>query len=253
MLIMKNNRNLSVIIPAFNEEKNISDTVKSIIKILPKYSQNYEIIIINDGSNDSTGEIAEKLKKDNQRIKVLHNTSNKGMGYTYWRGVDHAKYNFMMLIWGDNAHSDQSLHQILKRLGKVDVVIPNYTNLETRTAQRRYLSKTFTAVINFITGLSIKYYNGSTLYRTDLVKNVPRRSTGFGYQAEVLAYVLKNGATFVQVDTLRRNVPDGPTAAFKIKNIINVFKSLLWLVWKLRILRSLDNINNHNIKNLQIK
>lgn len=228
-------KSLSVVIPAHNEEKNIRNSIASVLSIVPKYCKNFEIIVINDKSRDKTGQIINQLAKVSKNIRAYHNKQNLGFGGTYWKGVNLAKFEYCMMVWGDNAHTAQSLHMILSKIGQADVIIPNYTNIETRTGLRRNISRLFTLIVNLTAGLNIKYYNGTTLYKTQLLKKIPRTSTGFGFQAEVLGYILKNGASYVEVDTLRRNIPDGPTTAFKLKNFINVAKGLLWLFWKFRI------------------
>lgn len=230
---MKNK--LSVIVPAYNEEENLEDSIKSILRIAPEYCYDFEIVIINDGSKDTTGNIANRLAK-NKKIKVIHNIRNKGMGYSYWRGVSRAKYDYIMLIWGDYAHTDASLKKILSYMGKYEVVIPFYTNMGSRALQRRIISAIFNRAVNLITGLSIRYYNGSTLYAASYLKKIPRHSNGFGYQAEVLAYTIKQGVKYIEVGVERRNILDGATAAFAIKNISDVMASLFWLLKEFRIL-----------------
>lgn len=222
--------------PAYNEEKNLAGTLKSLLKVTPDYCKKYEIIVVNDGSVDNTLKIAQSYAEDNKNIKVLDNKINLGMGISYWKGVKAAKNDYVILVWGDCAHTDSSLRKILTGLGKYDAVIPNYTNMETRTFKRRSLSKIFTYVINLITSLDVKYYNGTTLYLKKYVSDMPRKSVGFGYQAELLAHVIKSGASYTQVDVLRKNAPDGVTAAFRFSNIMNVFKSICWLTWKFRII-----------------
>lgn len=230
-------KTLSVIVPAFNEGKNIEKTLKSLLKVVPVYCRKYEIIVINDGSNDNTLQIADEYAKKHKNIRVINNKVNLGMGASYWKGIKAAKNNYVILVWGDCAHTDSSLRKILKYIGKYDIVIPNYANMETRTFKRRTLSKIFTMVINLIASLDVKYYNGTTLYLKKLVLDCPRRSTGFGYQAELLAHAIKSGASYTQVNVLRKNIPDGVSAAFKLKNIWNVCKSVAWLFWQFRILR----------------
>ncbi len=220
---------LSVIIPAYNEQKNIEGTIKSVLGVVPKYCDDYEIIVVNDSSGDNTGKIIERLASKNKKIKPVHNKKNLGFGGSYWRGVKKAKFEYCMMVWGDNAHTPQSLHKILSHLGKFDVVIPYYTNMHTRTRKRRLISSIFTKVVNILSGFPIKYYNGTTLYKTKLIKNFKRKSVGFGFQAEALTYLLSQKATYCQVGVLRRPLPDEKTKAFKIKNIINVGKSILWL------------------------
>lgn len=222
-------KRLSVIIPAYNEEKNIEATVKSVLRIIPKYCTDYEIIAINDSSKDDTGKIIDKLASKNKKIKPIHNKRNVGFGGSYWRGVKAAKFEYCIMVWGENGHTDQSVHKILSLIGKFDVVIPYYTNMNTRSLTRRLISIAFTKLANILSGYSIKYYNGTTLYKTRDVKNFRRRSAGFGFQAEVLSHVLGLGSSYAQVGVLRNPKTDESTTAFKVKNIINVGKSILWL------------------------
>lgn len=226
---MKGAKKISIVVPAYNEEENIKDVVKSLVKVLPRYCGAYEIIIIDDASTDATSKIIDALAIKNKHIRPIHNKTSKGFGGSYWTGVNLARHEYCMMVWGDNGHTEKSLIDILSNLGKYEVVIPNYINVETRTPARRFISKAFTALVNLITGLRVDYYNGTTLYKTKLLKTLRRRSSGFGFQAEVLVMVLKNGVSFLQVQTLRTSVLDGPTAAFKVKNIISVIKSLCFL------------------------
>lgn len=230
-------KTLSVIVPAFNEEKNIEKTFKSLLKVVPIYCRKYEIIVINDGSNDNTLQIAKKYAEKRRNIKVIENKVNLGMGASYWKGIKAAKNNYVILVWGDCAHTNSSLRRVLKYIGKYDIVIPNYSNMETRTFKRKTLSKIFTMIVNLIASLDVKYYNGTTLYLKKLVDDMPRRSIGFGYQAELLVHAIKNGASYTQVDVLRKNIPDGVSAAFKLKNIWDVCKSIAWLFWQFRVSR----------------
>lgn len=221
-------KRLSIFVPAYNEQGNIEGAVKKIHSIVPKYCSEYEIIIVNDGSTDNTGKIINRLAKKDKKIKPLHNDINRSMGYSYFRAVGEAKFEYLMTIFGDDDHPSESIERILSKMGQADIIIPYYTNLHlSKTWLRHVISITYTHIVNSITGLTVGYYNGITLHKTHLVKQVPVRSTGFGFQCETIVYLLKNGATYLQVDVLNDDRKTGGTAAFKIKNIISVAKSFL--------------------------
>ena len=69
---------LSVFFPAYNEEKNITQTVNKATAVLKKIASKYEIIIVDDGSTDKTGEIADRLAKEQEFVTVIHHQQNQG-------------------------------------------------------------------------------------------------------------------------------------------------------------------------------
>jgi glycosyltransferase involved in cell wall biosynthesis len=71
---------LSVFFPAYNEEANIKETITKAIKILPQVAKKWEIIVINDGSTDRTGEIVEDLIKNEPQVRMITHTPNRGYG-----------------------------------------------------------------------------------------------------------------------------------------------------------------------------
>lgn len=221
-------KRLSVIVPAYNEAGNIENAVKRIHSIIPAYCREYEVIIINDGSHDNTGKIINSLAKKDKRIRPLHNDVNQGMGYSYFRAMKEAKFEYIMIIFGDDDHPSESIQNILSKMGQADVVIPFYTNLHlSKTWIRHVISITYTHIVNYLTGLKVGYYNGITLHKKSLLMQVPIKSTGFGFQAETIVHLLKNGASYVEVDILNNDRKTGGTAAFKLKNIISVARSFI--------------------------
>ena len=89
---------ISVIIPAYNEEKIIGDTIDNIIKIMKSNNiyDNSEIIIVNDGSTDNTKKIV--LKKD---VILINNPCNMGYGYSLKKGIEHAKNETIVITDAD--------------------------------------------------------------------------------------------------------------------------------------------------------
>src|SRR5690349_11768135 len=73
-------RGLSVVLPAYNEETVISDTVRRCVEVLSAFAPDYEIIIVDDGSRDRTGQVADELAAANPRVRVIHNKPNRGYG-----------------------------------------------------------------------------------------------------------------------------------------------------------------------------
>lgn len=229
-------KRLSLVVPAFNEKDSLKRVIRRIHQVVPKYCSDYEIIVVNDGSEDNTGKLADSIASRNSKIKVLHNPQNKGMGYSYWRGVDVASFEYVMIVFGDGDQPAQSIAKVISKIGSADIIIPYYTNfIQTKTWFRHLLSISYTHLINAITGLNIFYYNGITLHKSKLVKQLVGLSTGFGFQAEIIIKLIKNGASFTQVAITNEDDTKKGSSALKIDNVIKVLLSIFRLIWNYKV------------------
>lgn len=227
---------LSIIIPAYNEEKNIEGAVKTAVDAVNANSDkigDYEILLFDDGSRDRTGEIADALARENPHIQVIHNRPNKGFGYNVLRGIEMAKMSYTVMTPGDNEIFEESIVDIFARIGEKDIVAGYPANYEIRHPLRRFLSQSYTHILNFLFGLKLRYYNGPALIRTDLLKNNLPSTFGFAYMAEVMVKLLKwREASHIHVPMKTKPAPL-VTTAFKWKNIISVFKTIFTLFFKI--------------------
>ncbi|MBF0275158.1 MAG: glycosyltransferase family 2 protein [Nitrospinae bacterium] len=218
---------LSIIVPAYNEAGNIEKTLDDLLRILKDDLEKIEIIVINDGSKDDTGKIIDDYGSRYPSVKPYHNNPNKGLGYTYRRGVELATMNYITLVPGDNEICIDSIRNYLMLTGCTDIVIPFIQNYETRPLLRQGLSKMFTMVINAISGLNITYYNGPVVHSAKLLKARDINTDGFAYQADLLVRMIKEGATFTQVSMLIQPREHGAANALNMKNLIAVTRTII--------------------------
>ncbi len=111
---------ISVIIPAYNEEKVIRSSIKSIISYMNENFKSYEIIVVDDGSTDKTPEI---LREFSGEIRVLTNTKNMGKGYCVKKGVMYAKGDKIVFTDADMAYPQKYIKEFSKVLDSADMVI----------------------------------------------------------------------------------------------------------------------------------
>ena len=86
---------LSFIVPAYNEEQHLHITIEELVKVLRTEVSEYEIIIVDDGSTDNTGEVADNLARTDPYIKVVHHPRNKGFGFACRAGLEQASKEFV--------------------------------------------------------------------------------------------------------------------------------------------------------------
>ena len=229
-------RSISIVVPALNEEKNLEAAVAEIHPEISKHFDDYEILVVDDGSTDRTGEIADRLARENPKVKAVHNRKNMGLGYSYFRGVDAATQQYVMMVPGDGENSLQGMEGMWPLLGTVDIIAPYTSNPEVRPLSRRLFSRFGTFTMNLLFGLKLKYYNGTVVHRLERLRTIKVENHGFLYQAESLVRLIRNGASYVEVGIAIRSRPSGKSKVTKPKNLVSVAKTLLKLTWQVRVL-----------------
>jgi dolichol-phosphate mannosyltransferase len=222
-------RAVSFVVPALNEEDNIAGTVDE-IRRAARTLDDYEIILVNDGSTDRTGEIMNALAAFDRRIKVVHNPHNLGLGGAYKVGIAQAALPHVIMIPGDNCHPADCIATILARVGEADVIIPYVANTRVRSFMRRAVSSAFTGLMNLLFRQRVPYYNGVVLHRTRLIQNITIETDGFAYQAEALIKLLRSGASTASVPIQLGERGDRRTRAFRLTNVATVAET----IWRLK-------------------
>lgn len=215
-------KNISIIIPAFNEERSLVDTVNVALSAVEALKISCEILIIDDGSSDNTNVIAQNLSSNHSNISLITHQINLGIGAAYKSGVKHASQEYLILLPGDNAWPQESVLDILNNIGIKDIIIPYTTSSSDKGIFRKMLSKYYTKLMNGIFNLNIPYYNGIVVHKTNLVKSIEIKSNDFSYQTEVLVKLIKRGYSYHTVAATTRARDGGKSTALKISNIVKL-------------------------------
>lgn len=227
---------ITVIVPCLNEEANLRGTIACVKEALASSRfSDFEIIIFNDASTDKTGPVAEDIKSKEKGIKVIHNLRNMGFGYNYTEGVRVAEKDYIIMVPGDNEIPTEAITKVLSRAGKADLIIPYTANPEVRPLSRRVISSLFVAIMNVLFGLRLRYYNGTCLIKSELLKKVPLKTWGFAYMAAILVRLVRSGASYIEVGVNIAPRLAGKTKAFRLKNIVSVFSAIADLFWDVRV------------------
>jgi dolichol-phosphate mannosyltransferase len=239
-MIRKSRYSTSFVIPALNEENVVEEVVRAVWETVSRHLETFEIILIDDGSTDHTGQIMGRLASELPRMRVIHNATNLGLGAAYQRGVREAKLDHVMMLCGDGGLPAASLPAIIERIGTADIVVPYMTNLSVIKTPMRYLiSRTYTNLLNLLSGHRLHYYNGLPVHRRALLEQITITSSGFGFQGEILVKLLKSGCSYVQVGVLGAETTN-KTSIFRVRNLFSVTATLLKLLLELIRFRRLE-------------
>ena len=118
-----NNFSLSVVLPAFNEEQNIHQTVLNCIDYLSKNFDAYEIIVIDDGSDDKTGEIVFKLARQHSELKLVRHETNLGYGAALNSGFENSTKEYIFLMDSDGQFDINDLDRMVPLVSGNNLVL----------------------------------------------------------------------------------------------------------------------------------
>jgi glycosyltransferase involved in cell wall biosynthesis len=227
---------LSIIIPALNEEANIEAAVREAVSALGDRFSDYELLLFDDGSTDRTGHIMDALAARDPHVQVTHNPRPHNLGGVYRQGVELARMEYLLMVPGDNENPAHALQAPLDAIGRAEIVIPYPTNSAVRGLGRHLLSRAYVAVLDALFGLSIRYFNGTVIHRTDNLKGIRIETASFAYQTEILIKLLCAGKSYVEVPIeIEPPKPGRRSRAFRWKNLVQVGRTVGRLFRDLRL------------------
>jgi dolichyl-phosphate beta-glucosyltransferase len=150
---------LSVVIPAYNEEKRLPKTLRSVHEYLSAQTYSYEIIVVSDGSTDRTREVVEDLARTLPHVRLIGEQENHGKGYSVRMGMLAAKGEFRLFMDADNATSVDQVEKMWPEFEKGHEVVigsRDITGADIQVAQpwwRRRLGDIFNLMVQILSGL----------------------------------------------------------------------------------------------------
>lgn len=219
---------LSLFVACYNEQDNIIGTLETLVAALQKTVPSFDIIIVDDASKDESVPRIRRFMAENPRlpVRLLLNAHNEGVATNYAEGAFRAKGEWYRMICGDNVEPAETLEAIFTSIGKAEVVVPYTVEIRGRSTFRRLLSKTYTALVNAISGYRMHYYNGLLVTRTDYVRRWHSNSHGFGFQADLLTRLLSKNLTYLEVPVYGNERATGESKALTMRNLASVAHSL---------------------------
>lgn len=194
---------LSVVVPAYNEEKRISTTLLDIDKYLCKQKYLYEIIVVSDGSKDNTAKVAENLKKLVRNLEIIDNKENHGKGYVVKQGMLQAKGEYRLFTDADNSTAIEHMEKFWPYFKEgYDVVIGSIevegAKIEENAAwYRRFLGRISKYIIRIVAGIWEIHdsQRGFKCFSAKAAESVFSKQMimRFGFDIEILALAKKMG------------------------------------------------------------
>ena len=225
---------ISAFFPTHNEQDNIESLVLKTQKVLSSITDQYEIIIVNDGSKDNTRTIAEALAKKNPNIKVINHEVNKGYGGAVKSGLYGAKNDWIFFTDGDGQFDVNEIPELLKYKDQYDIVV-GYRIKRQDPWHRKLNAWCWGTLVNLLFGFHIRDVDCAfKLLKKKVVENFQLDANGAMISTELLARAKKAGFTIGETGVHHYARLAGKQTGAHIKVILCAFKELFKLYHKLR-------------------
>ncbi|HEY8732647.1 MAG TPA: glycosyltransferase family 2 protein [Candidatus Limnocylindria bacterium] len=230
---------LSFFFPARNEELNVEPMVAQALAALPKYADRVEVTIVDDGSTDRTGQIADALAHADPRVKVVHHRPGRGYGGAVRAGLESATQPFIFFTDGDQQFDVADFDKLVDALGPgVDAVLGYRLTLEYGW-WHVVVSRVYNRVIRVLFAGGWRDVDCAfKLFRADVFRRVPLasvRSNGAFFSPELLITLRANGIVTREVGVAhharRHHEPKGtpPKVILKAIRDLLLLRLSLWL------------------------
>ena len=223
------NITLSVFFPAYYDEKNIDKVVHKAVSILEELKlKDYEVIIIEDGSPDRTGEVADELARQYEKVRVIHHEKNMGYGATLKDGFLSARLDYVFYSDGDNQFELEDIKKFVALIPYTDIVV-GYRKKKQYSLYRKFTSLSYNYLLKLI--FDINYWDidcAFKLFKADLFKKIEIKSVDAFIDAEIMikAKLLGYRTTEVGVEHLPRvdGISTGARPSVILRTIREIFE-----------------------------
>lgn len=229
MTELVHNVSISVFFPCYNEQDNITRVVEQALTVLEKLKADFEVIIVNDGSSDGTGQIADELAGQKDRVKVVHHRTNLGYGAALQSGFKAATKELVFYTDGDGQFDINEMPPLLRMMEQYDIVSCYRLNRQDNLI-RKINGWCWTKLICLLFGMKIRDIDCAfKLYKREIFDNIKVVSTGALIDAEILARAVRKGYRVTQQGIHHYPRTAGAQTGANLRVILRAFKELLRL------------------------
>lgn len=228
---------LSVFMPAYNEEKNVGGTIEQVLKVLQSLNlKEYEVIVINDGSEDNTAGVVKEWEKQDNHVRLISHEQNKGYGEAVKTGFYSANYNYIVFIDADGQFDFADITKLTDKIRDADIVVGYRINRQD-SLMRIINGWGWTQISNILFGLRLTDVDCAfKLFKRKVIDTIPHLESTRGamINPETLAKSKKAGFKIVQVGVTHFPRKEGQQTGAKLQVIIISFLDLIKLWWKIK-------------------
>ena len=220
---------ISVFFPCYNEEANVEAMVHKCQSILPEVAEKWEIIPVNDGSKDKTGEIIDRLAKEDPNVRPVHHAKNQGYGGAVISGYNASRYDYLFFTDGDLQFDLREITLLIDKVDEGDLIL-GYRKNRRDPAMRKLNAFMWGSLVKFLFGFQVRDVDCAfKLIKRKVVDKVRLSAGGAMVSTELLARSNRAGFRFAEVGVTHYPRMAGQQTGANLKVILRAFRELFKL------------------------
>lgn len=225
---------LSLVFPAYNEEENVARAVAAAHEALQNYAECYEIIVVNDGSADRTGQILDDLAASDDHVVPCHHPHNKGYGAAVGSGIKQARYDYVFFSDSDLQFDLNEIGKLVEHIDAYDIVV-GYRAKRADPLHRRLNAKAWGILVRMLFGIKVRDIDCAfKLFHKRVFEQINLTALGAMINTEILALAVRHGFKTKELPVSHYPRQLGTQTGANIKVIIKAFAELFKMYGRLR-------------------
>ncbi|RFS17624.1 glycosyltransferase family 2 protein [Emticicia sp. C21] len=222
-------KDISLIILAYNDANSLLNLVPDAYAILESNFDNFELIVVDDCSTDHTSLLMQSFEREYKNLVYNRNCTNRGVGYTFQKGVKLAKYNSIAYTDGDAQFNLNDLVSLYNYKKKFDIV-SGKRQVRADGIKRWFISKVYNQLLRLLFDIKLKDTNSALkIYGREIFDKVlPLQSYDGFYDAEVIIKSMRVNYTITEVPITHYPRQFGEASGVKWKSVMSVLKSMMY-------------------------
>lgn len=221
---------LTTVVMAFNEEANLEAALREIHAVLFALGRTFELLIVNDGSTDGTGTLADRLAAELAQLRVLHHPQNQGLGSVYRSGFAEARGTLVTFFPADGQFPPAIIRQFLPLMDRADMILGTVARRDD-SFSGRILSLSRRALFRALFG-TLPEFQSIIMFRRKLLDDLPplvSRGRGWTVLLELILRASRGGYRLVSVPTEIRPRASGVSKVSNLRTIWSVVRQAVAL------------------------
>ena len=232
---MKRLPSLSIFFPCYNEEGNVERVARAALSAAPKFADAFEIILVNDGSKDRTGEIADRLAAEIPQVRAVHNIPNRGYGGAVARGLQESRMDWIFFTDGDGQFDIGEMPKLIELLDAGDFAV-GYRIKRADPFMRKVNAKMWGTLVRMLFGLKVRDIDCAfKLLPKSLIDKIELHSNGALISTELLARAKNRGLRIVETGVNHYPRTAGQQTGANLRVILKAFYELFKLRRRIRM------------------
>lgn len=220
---------LTIFYPCYNEEANVERVTRAAVEVGRRVADDLEVLIVNDGSRDRTGEIADRLAAEIPEVRAVHNRPNQGYGGALTRGFREATKNWIFYTDGDGQFDLNELPRLLPLLETHDVVSCYRLNRQDPWV-RKLNAWAWSTLVNLLFAIRLRDIDCAfKIYPKTFIDRIELHSRGALIDTEMLAKARNRGLRIAQLGVHHYPRTAGQQTGANLRVILRAFRELFKL------------------------